>query len=129
MRGLIDRRHRPEAAVGGENGDHHRGVGERHQRLAADDAATPAQPFGEGHAKQGAGLPVGGRARRRLGFDAADRKPEVLHPRRKHFAKRAPRFLDIEWPCFRFVLQRRWFLARMVAFPGALAEGRPVPPA
>ena len=42
MRGLVDRRHHPVAAVGREIGDHHRGVGERHQCLAADDAAVAA---------------------------------------------------------------------------------------
>ena len=34
---------------------------------------------------------------RRGAFDAFDRQPEVLHPRREHIAEDAPCFLDVEF--------------------------------
>jgi hypothetical protein len=57
------------------------------------------------------GLPVGRGARRRGAFDALDGQAEVLHPRRKHIAKDAPGFLDIEFHGRLFVLHEGWFLA------------------
>ena len=50
----------PIAAVGGKVGDHHRGVGKGHQRLARDRAAIAAQPLRERQAQDRARLPVGG---------------------------------------------------------------------
>ncbi len=113
MSGLIDRRHRPVSAVGGRIAITIDGVGERHQRLAADDAAMPAQPLGEGHAQDRARLPVRRRTGRRGAVDAGDRQPEILYPRCEHIAQDAPCFLDVELLRCRLVLHR-WFLARMV---------------
>ncbi len=73
MRGLVDGRHRTVATVGRQDRDHHRRVRERHQRLATDDTAVPAQPLGEGHAQDRAGFPIAGGAGRQEVVDAFDR--------------------------------------------------------
>ena len=96
MRGLVDRGHQALAAVGGEGGDHHCGVGKRHQRLTADDAADAAQPFGERHAQHGTRLPVR-YVMRRIKVEPFDRQIEILHPWRKYLAKHPPCFADAEF--------------------------------
>src|SRR5581483_10673185 len=106
VRGLVDRRHRPVAAARGQDCDHHGRVGERHQRLAADHAAMPAQPLGEGHAQDSARLPVRGGGGR-LVLERLDGKPEILHPGRKYLAQHPPRLVDAECVCFLLLLHER----------------------
>ena len=72
----------------------------------------------KGHAQDRTRLPVGRSTLRRSALDAADRQPEVLHPRREHVAKHAPGFLDIELLGLRFVLHERWFPGVMVILEG-----------
>ena len=118
MRGLVDRRHRAIAAIGGEVGDHHRGIGKRHQRLARDRAAIAAQPLRERQAQDRARLPVG-----RLGgrgkVEVLDRKIEIHHPGRKDLAKHAPGFRDAEFRCWWLLLHERPF-PRLMVFAGIL---------
>jgi len=67
----------------------------------------PAQPFRKRHAQDRPRLPVGRRARRRRVFDAADRQPEILHPRREYIAQHAPGFLDVEFGSLCSLLHER----------------------
>src|SRR3954451_20848428 len=96
MRGLVHRRHWPVAPVGRKYGDHHRGVGERHQRLTADNTAVPAQAFGKGHAQNRTRLPVSGGSSRPGIIQFANRESEILYPGREHVGKDATGFIDIE---------------------------------
>ena len=68
--------------------EHHRGIGKRHQRLAAHHAAVAAQPFRERHAQQCSRLPVR-RIGGRLVIDAFDRQVEILDPGREDLAEDA----------------------------------------
>src|SRR3981081_1817039 len=79
-------------------------------RLASSDAAMPAPVLGERHSQDRTRLPVGRRARRRGAFDAADRQPEILHPRGEHVTKHAPGFLDIK-------ILGLWFILHETAVP------------
>jgi hypothetical protein len=110
MRGLVDGSHRPVGAIRGEIGQHHRRVCERHQRLAAHHAAIAAEPLGERHAQDSAGLPIL-RVRRRLEIELLDRKVEILDPGRKHVAQHAPRLADAE-PLIPKLLHERRSLPR-----------------
>jgi len=112
MRGLVDRGHRTIAAVGGEVGDHHRGVGKCHQRLARDRAAIAAQPFGERHAQNRARLPVG--LAGRIAVKTIDRKIEIHDPWRKYLAKYPPCFRDAKFRGLWLLLHERLFLADIV---------------
>src|SRR6478609_5664156 len=112
MRGLIDRRHRTIAAIGGEVRQHHRGIGECHQRLAANNAAIPAQPFRKRHAQDCTRLPVSRSARRRGEIKPLDRQIEIPNPWRKHLAKHALCFTDAEFRGLWLLLHGCCFLAR-----------------
>ena len=103
------------AAIGGEVGDHHRGVGKGHQRLARDRAAIAAQPLRERQAQDRARLPVGGIARRGK-VEALDREIEIHHPGRKYLAKHAPGFRDAEFGCWWLLLHERPF-PRLIVLP------------
>ncbi len=83
MRGLVDRAHRPVAVPGRRAGDHHGGVGERHQRLAAHHRAVGADLLGERQPHGGARLPIRRRARRAGRLDAFDKQRQILDPRRE----------------------------------------------
>ncbi len=106
MRGLVDRRQGAIAAVGGKVGDHHRGVGKGHQRLAGDRAAhcgTAAPRTADAGSR-----PAASRRRRRAGnVKALDREIEILHPGRKYLAKHAPGFRDAEFRCLWLLLHER----------------------
>ena len=108
----------PIAAVGGEVGDHHRGVGKGHQRLARDRAAIAAQPLRERQAQDRARLPVGGIAGRG-NVKALDREIEIHHPGRKYLAKHAPGFRDAEFRFWWLLLHERPF-PRLILLPAVL---------